>query len=212
MLTFGLPKGRLQKPLLALLKELGPLPDDLASRRLVLERGDLRFLPLKDPDVPTYVEHGAADLGVVGSDVLLEHPANVLEPLDLGFGRCTLALAGYPETDLRAIHARGALRVATKYPRTARRMLAQRGLVGEVIESAGSVEVSVLAGLADCIVDLVETGKTLESNGLVILEPLIDISARLVINRAAFRLRSAELMQLTETLKRRAREAGHEAT
>lgn len=213
MITIALPKGRLQKPLLELLGESGPTAEDLASRRLVLDREDLglRFVPLKDPDVATWVERGAADVGVVGSDVLGESPADVLEPLDLGFGRCTLALAGPEGLDLAALHARGHLRVATKYPRSAARALAARGLVADVIPQSGSVEVAVLAGLADCIVDLVETGLTLRENGLVVLEPIATITARVVVNRVAWRLRHREVHALLDLLRARALEAGHAA-
>jgi ATP phosphoribosyltransferase len=211
MLTFALPKGRNQAPLLQLLGELGPTAGDLASRRLVLERDALRFLPLKDADIAAYVERGTADLGVVGSDLLVEEEADVLEPLDLGLGRCILAIAGLPGLDLAALHARGTLKVGTRYPRTTARSLAGRGLAAEVIPLSGSVEVSVLTGLADCIVDLVETGRTLRENGLVVHETLMQVSARVVVNRAAFRLPSAEVQAVLHTLRRRALEAGYEA-
>lgn len=190
-LTVALPKGRLMKPLLARLGALGPTEADLATRKLVLERGDWRFLPLKDPDVPAYVARGVADVGVVGSDVLGEGVADLLIPAALGLGGCRLCLAGRPELDLAALHAAGRLRVATKFPRTAARALAERGLIAEIVPLSGSIEVAVLTGLADAIVDIVETGKTLHENGLVVHETLAEVSARVVINRAAWRLRPA---------------------
>ncbi|MGK0347249.1 MAG: ATP phosphoribosyltransferase [Myxococcota bacterium] len=188
-LTFGLPKGRMLKALVARLGEQGPTAEDLASRRLVLERGPWKFLPLKDPDVPVYVERGVVDVGVVGSDVLAENGADVLVPYDLGLGKCRLCLCGPADLDIAALHAQGTLRVASKYAKTAARALAERGLIADIVPLQGSVEVSVLTGMADAIVDLVETGKTLEENNLVVLETLAEVSAHIIVNRAAWHLR-----------------------
>ena len=186
-LRVALPKGRIQKHVL---KALGdPFLD--ASRALVIDGkdGHLRFLLVKDPDVPAYVERGAADVGIVGLDVLREETHDVLEPLALPFGRCEMCLCSRPDVDLRAIARQRTVRIASKYPALAKEALAARGLPVEVIELKGSVELSVLVDLADAIVDLVETGETLKQNGLVVIERLFESTARVIVNRAAFRSR-----------------------
>lgn len=203
MITVGLPKGRLAAPVLDALGDLAPDLAALDSRALVVpgRTGQVRFLMLKPPDVPAYVEHGVADLGVCGLDVLRESPADVLEPLVTRLGVCQLCLCGLPGTDLGARMRAGRLRVATKYPRLAGEALAARGLVAELIPLHGSVELAVMVGLADAIVDLVETGATLRANGLVVYEELVRSSARVIVNRAAFALREAELGRVLERLE-----------
>jgi ATP phosphoribosyltransferase len=173
--------------------------DDLASRRLAVDAvcGRYRFVFVKPADVPVYVEHGIADCGVVGRDVLLESGADVLQPLDLGIGRCRLAVAARAG---EALTPTGMLRVATKYPRIAARHFAGRGVPVEIIELSGSVELAPVLGLADCIVDLVETGRTLAENGLAVTETITESSGRLVVNRASYQLKGAAVGELLDAL------------
>ncbi len=188
-LTLALPKGRLLRPALELLRRAGVdgLPAG-ESRRLIFTdpaRG-LRVLFLKPMDVPTYVEYGAADLGIVGKDVLLEQEPDLYEPLDLGFGHCRLVVA-----EPRALWERDDpakwswVRVATKYPNLTRRYFAERGIQVEVVRLDGSIELAPLVGLAERIVDLVQSGETLRANGLVEVAEIVRSTARLVVNRAA---------------------------
>jgi ATP phosphoribosyltransferase len=201
-LTVALPKGRLLQPAASLFRRLGwPCELDNGSRQLlVLESnggGDapdqLRFLLVKPADVPVYVEYGAADLGIVGQDVLWESGRDVYEPLELGFGQCRLVLAGQPAQRERNFRLATGLRVATKYPRQARAHFRQRGLSVEIIPLTGSIELAPLVGLADLIVDVVETGR---ENGLVELEEIVACQAILIVNRATHRLRLAEIRRL----------------
>ncbi|MCL2012866.1 MAG: ATP phosphoribosyltransferase [Cystobacterineae bacterium] len=209
MLRIALPKGRLKKTVLQLLGPQAPDAEALSSRKLLLTQGPLEFLPLKDADIPIYVERGGADVGIVGSDVLNESKADVLEPLDLGFGICKMVFCGKPHTSLAALHASGQLRVATKFPRTTLRALQQRGLMGDLIPLYGTIEVALLTGMATAIVDLVETGRTLQENGLVVLEEVAPISARVIANRASFWLRRHEVDAFLQLLSTRANEAGY---
>lgn len=199
-LTIALAKGRVLAPTVLALRRAGLYPpEDLEeSRKLVVddEREDIRYLLAKPVDVPTYVEHGAADMGIVGKDVLVESMADVHELLDLGIGRCRLVVAGRPETDLRGVR-----RVATKYPRFARAYFRELGLQIEVIDLHGSVELAPLIGLSDCIVDLVETGRTLAENGLTALGELAQISSRLVANRRSYQLLGAEIDRVARGLE-----------
>lgn len=205
-LTLAIPKGRLAKALASRLHALGVASEDLADsdRRLVREtKGSppLRFLLLKPDDVPTYVEHGAADLGVVGRDVLLERQCDVFVPLDLGIGRCRMVVAA-PDAPSRAHHGPAAIpRVATKYPRIATAHFAAKGAEVEVIYVGGSVELAPIVGLADLIVDLVETGETLRQNGLSVRESVCDVSAVVIANRVSFRLRRDEITPVLAALR-----------
>lgn len=201
-LTVALPKGRLLEPAAELFRRLG-WPCDLGNgsrQLLVTEANDagekLRFLLVKPADVPVYVEYGAADLGIVGQDVLWESGRDVYEPLQLGFGRCRLVLAGQPSQRERNFRLATGLRVATKYQRQARAYFRQRGLSVEIIPLTGSIELAPLVGLSDLVVDVVETGRTLRDNGLVELEEIVACQAILVVNRAAHRLRLAEVRGL----------------
>ena len=210
MITVALPKGRTLQATLDRFARAGLSPEeDLAATRklIVPARGaQARFVLLKDPDVPLYVERGAADLGVCGLDHVLESGADLLVPLDLGFGACRLCLAaprdsavarGWRSGDSGAEKGRS-LRVATKYPRLTARAFGRRGIPLDVVRLSGSVELAAVADLADAIVDLVETGRTLEENGLVVLEDLLQVSARLVVNRASYRLKLEELLPVLE--------------
>lgn len=203
-LRVALPKGRIHKDALELLGARAPAPASLASRALVhpASDGSLSFVMVKDPDVPSYVERGAADVGICGLDVLSERSADVLEPLVTSWGRCRMSLAARRETDVAALARRGTLRIATKYPRIARAALAARGLPAEIVELQGSVELAVVAELADAIVDLVETGATLRANGLEEKEALFVSTARVIVNRAAWRLRPDEVLSVLDVFAR----------
>ncbi|MGH9880334.1 MAG: ATP phosphoribosyltransferase, partial [Pyrinomonadaceae bacterium] len=178
-----------------------PIPTDAqASRRLAIEdeSGNHRFIFVKPADVPVYVEHGIADCGVVGRDVLLESEADVLQPITLDIGCCRIAVAA-PE-DMPG-NGYGMLRVATKYPHIATQHFGALGQPVEIIELSGSVELAPLLGLADCIVDLVETGRTLRENGLKIVAVIAESSARFVINRASYQLKARAIGSLIATLQ-----------
>ena len=200
-LTIAVAKGRLQTEALDLLARAGLSVSGamLSSRRLAVEdeSGRYRLIFVKPGDVPIYVEHGIADCGVVGRDVLLESEADILQPLSLGIGRCRMVVAAPSETPLSGYRA---LRVATKYPRVTARHFGSRGLSVEIIQLSGSVEVAPQLGLADCIVDLVETGTTLRENGLRIVEVIAESTARLVINRASYQLKAEAVAHLINSL------------
>jgi ATP phosphoribosyltransferase len=200
-LTIALSKGKLLPGTEALFRRAGLAFPDGEGRRLVIEAARLRFLFVKDMDVPTYVEYGVADCGVAGRDVLLETGADVLEPLDLGFGRCRLVVAS-PAGSAFAPDRSATTRVASKYPKVAAAHFLGRGLAVEVVRLAGSVEIAPGLGLADCIMDVVETGRTLAENGLEVIETVAESSARLVVNRASFHARREEMQGLVQTLRR----------
>ena len=200
-LTLAIAKGRLQADALVLLQRAGlKLPTDPAStRRLTLEdeSGRYRLIFVKPVDVPVYVEHGIADAGIVGRDVLLESEADLLQPLALDLGVCRIVVAARSGATLDRF---GMLRVATKYPRIAAQHFGARGVAVDLIELSGSVELAPVLGLADCIVDLVETGRTLEENGLSIVRVITESSARLVVNRASYQLKAAAIGQLIKSV------------
>ena len=199
-LTVALSKGKLLSGTRDLFRRAGlPFPDG-ETRRLVVPVDGLRFLFVKDGDVPTYVEYGVADCGIAGRDVLLEAGSDVFEPLDLGFGRCRLVVARPSGAAPAAVAS--TVRVATKYPKVAAGHFLGRGVSVEVVSLAGSVEIAPGLGLADCIVDVVETGRTLRENGLVEVEDVAESSARLVVNRASFHAQRAAVKGLVETLER----------
>ncbi|OYT71971.1 MAG: ATP phosphoribosyltransferase [Chloracidobacterium sp. CP2_5A] len=204
VITLALAKGRLQCAALARLAEGGVTvsPEQLDSRRLVLEEatGEYRFLLVKPGDVPIYVEHGVAQAGVCGRDILLEYEPDVYEPLDLDFGFCRLAVAGRTDTAWQAANRLSKLRVATKYPRVTQKHFQRRATPVDIIPLTGSVELAAVLGLADCIVDIVETGRTLDENGLTILETIAPVSARCIVNRAAFHLERPRIARLLERL------------
>lgn len=202
-LTIAIAKGRLQTEALALLAAAGfSVPDEVSSRRLAVEEqsGRCRFIFVKPLDVPVYVEHGIADCGIVGRDVLLEAEPDLLQPLTLAIGACRIAVAAPKALQ----NGHGMLRVATKYPRIAAKHFGALGQPVEVIELAGSVELAPGLGLADCIVDLVETGRTLRENGLQIIDIIAESSARLVVNRASYQLKPKALGRLIDALKQTA--------
>jgi ATP phosphoribosyltransferase len=205
-LKLALPRGALWSGTLDLLDRVGVATGDLRgdSRSLVFDSDGLVLVTMRSSDVPTYVEAGAADLGITGKDVLLEqHDRAVYELLDLRFGACRLVLAGRrgDESLGEAERRLGAMRIATKYPRTAERYFQETGRQAEVIEVKGSVELAPIAGLADGIVDLVDTGRTLADNDLEVREEITRCTARLVANRVAHKLRAAEVDDLVARLR-----------
>ncbi len=201
-ITIALSKGRIFKETLPLLAaaRITPLDDPETSRKLILSTSqpNVRLVIIRATDVPTYVQWGAADLGVAGKDVLMEHGGEGLyEPLDLRIARCRMMVAGVKDATLGARR----LRIATKYVRSTRRHFAAQGKQVEVIKLYGSMELAPLVGLADLIVDLVESGSTLKANGLVPLEHIADISSRLVVNKASWKMKHPTVMGLVETLR-----------
>ncbi len=200
-LTFALAKGRLAKDSMAILAEIGvKCHYEDGSRKLIFanhEEGYKFFLP-KASDVPTFVEYGAADIGIVGKDTLLEERRNLCELLDLGIGKCRMVVAGNPETNTNQHN----LRVATKYPNIAKEyFFQQKKQTVEIIKLNGSVELAPMVGLADVIVDIVESGVTLKENGLVVLEEICQISARLVVNRVSMKLKHEQISKIIRNLK-----------
>lgn len=200
-LTLAISKGRLQADALGLLQRAGLRfsSDALSTRRLAVEdeSGCYRLIFVKPTDVPVYVEHGVADCGIVGRDVLLEWEPDLLQPLALGIGVCRIVVAAKSEAIWNQF---GMLRVATKYPRIAAKHFGARGIAVDMIELSGSVELAPVLGLADCIVDLVETGSTLRENGLSIVEVITESSARLVVNRASYQLKADAIGQLIRSV------------
>jgi ATP phosphoribosyltransferase len=205
-LKLAVPRGALYGETLDILDAVGvdtsePRGD---SRSLIFETPQMTLVTMRPSDVPTYVESGAADVGITGKDVLLEQSDRVVyELLDLGFGRCTMVLAARTGNDRLAEAQRrlGMMRIATKYPRIAERYFEQTGRQVELVEVKGSVELAPLVGLGDGIVDLVATGRTLEENELEVREEIVVCTARFVANRVAHKLRSAEIDELTEKLR-----------
>ena len=200
-LTLAISKGRLQADALGLLQRAGLRlsSDVLSTRRLAVEdeSGCYRLIFVKPTDVPVYVEHGVADCGIVGRDVLLEWEPDLLQPLALDIGVCRIVVAAKSEAIWNQF---GMLRVATKYPRIAAKHFGARGVAVDMIELSGSVELAPVLGLADCIVDLVETGSTLRENGLSIVEVITESSARLVVNRASYQLKADAIGQLIRSV------------
>ena len=198
-ITIALSKGRIFKETMPLLKAAGieALDDPETSRKLILDTTseNIKLVIIRATDVPTYVEYGAADLGVVGKDVLMEHGGEGLyEMLDLNIARCKLMTAGLKDVEL----PQGQLKVATKFVNCARRYFAEQGRQIEVIKLYGSMELAPIVGLADCIVDVVDTGNTLRANGLVPQEHMADISSRLVVNKASMKIKHKQLKQILD--------------
>lgn len=202
ILTIALPKGKLFAPAAAMLAQAGLTAVGLcdSSRKLVIEGDGVRFIIAKTADVPTYVEYGAADLGVIGKDVLAEARRDVCELLDLGFGRCHLMMAVPEDTRRPALADYAHTRVATKFPHLAKRFFDAHGMQMEYVPLGGSIELGPIVGLAESIVDLVETGTTLRENHLVEVSSIMDSTARLIANRVSFRLKFARLSALRQRL------------
>lgn len=205
MITIALAKGRLMVKAIEVLESAGIECSQLKepSRRLFFFTPDrqIRFMLVKPNDVPTYVEYGIADMGIVGKDSLMEEGRSLYEMLDLNFGRCRLVVAGFP--DMRESWGTiPHIRVATKYPNIARYYFWQKGRNVEIIKLNGSVELGPLTGLSDVIVDIVESGRTLRENGLVVLEEICNVSARLVVNRVSLKMKNREMKALIDSIQR----------
>jgi ATP phosphoribosyltransferase len=206
-LTLALPKGRLLDPALELLRELGVTGIDPDSRKLIFRDAgrDLEILLLKPADVPAYVTYGAADLGIVGKDILLEQEPDVYEPLDLGFGFCRLVVAEPRSLWERDDPAKWSwVRVATKYPRLTEAYFSARGIQVEIVRLDGSIELAPLVGLAERIVDLVQSGETLRANGLVEVAEITRSTARVIVNRASMKTEHAAVTRLLDDMRARA--------
>lgn len=204
-LTFALTKGRLANKAMNLLESAGftceAMKEDTRKLIFVNEEQKLRFFLAKAGDVPTYVEHGVADIGIVGKDTIMEENRPLCELLDLGFGKCRIVVAGPKEAADKAFSTND-LRVATKYPSIAADYFYRmRKQTVEIIKLNGSVELGPLVGLADVIVDIVETGSTLDQNGLVILDEICSVSARMVVNRVSMKLHHERISRMVSALK-----------
>lgn len=203
-ITVALAKGRLAEKTIEILEKCGidcaPLKEN--TRKLVLcdAENRYRFIFVKPADVPTYIERGVADIGVVGKDTLLEESKDIYEMLDLGFGACRMCVAGFREKTESI--TQNTLRVASKYVHIAKDFYAAKGMDVDIVKLTGSVELGPVIGLTDVIVDIVESGKTLEANGLVVLEEICKLSARLVVNKVSLKTRKDEIMPLIESIRR----------
>lgn len=202
-LSIALTKGRLEKKTVAMLEKMGYGTENLKDkgRALVFEdtKKDIRYFLVKSNDVITYVNHGVADIGVVGKDTLMERGNQNYELLDLQIGKCKFCVASLPGKDV--FQKVGHVKIGTKYPHVAREYFLSRGIDVEVIKIDGSVELAPILGLADGIVDIVESGTTLKENGLVILEDVCPISARVIVNKASFKLKREEIMAVVHDLE-----------
>jgi ATP phosphoribosyltransferase len=196
-MRIAIPKGRLQNETLALFAGAGydtPTDADIASRRLVFDRGGIEWILVKDCDVPVYVEYGAADAGVAGLDQLLEHDSTAYQPVDLPFGRCRMMLIGAPGA--QRIEEIAMPKIATKYPRITRHWLDSRGLRADIVPLGGSVELAAVLNLTTHVVDLVETGETVRVHKLVMQELVAEISPRLIVGKDAYRTRPAIVREM----------------
>ncbi len=205
-LTFALTKGRLARKTLEIFEKAGITCEEMKdtdSRKLIFvnEEHKLRFFLAKGPDVPTYVEYGAADIGIVGKDTILEEGRSMYEVLDLGFGKCRMCVCG-PETAREHLRHQELIRVATKYPNIAKDYFYnKRHQTVEIIKLNGSIELAPIVGLAEVIVDIVETGSTLRENGLQVLEEIVPLSARMVVNQVSMKMENDRIGKLIYDLK-----------
>lgn len=205
-LTFALTKGRLAKKTLEMLESIGITCEEMKdkdSRKLIFvnEEHKLKFFLAKGPDVPTYVEYGAADIGVVGKDTILEEGRNVHEVLDLGFGTCKMCVCGYEEAKELLLH-KELIRVATKYPNIAKDYFYnKKHQTVEIIKMNGSIELAPIVGLSEVIVDIVETGTTLRENGLDVLAEVCPLSARMIVNPVSMRMENERIKELITELR-----------
>jgi ATP phosphoribosyltransferase len=201
-LTIAMPKGRIFEEAAHLMRKAGyQLPEEFdESRKLILdiEEANMRFILAKPMDVVTYVEHGVADVGIAGKDVMMEENRDVYEVLDLKISECHLAVAGLPNNEIRDV----APKVATKYPNVAAGYFREQGEQVEIIKLNGSIELAPLIGLADRIVDIVSTGQTLKENGLVEMERIADITSRLIVNPVSYRVKDQVIDELVEKLSK----------
>ena len=203
-ITIALAKGRLAEKAMEILQQCGIECDEMFrdTRKLIFfdKARKVRFIMVKPADVPTYVDHGVADMGIVGKDTLMEANLPLYEMADLKFGKCRLCIAGYPAGRDKSLTS-SVLRVATKYPEIAKSYYASKGISIECIKLSGSVELGPILGLSDVILDIVESGRTLVENGLVITEEVAEVSARLAVNRASLKIKAKALMPLIERIR-----------
>lgn len=205
-LTFALGKGRLAKKTLEMFEQIGITCEEMKdkdTRKLIFvnEGLKLRFFLAKGPDVPTYVEYGAADIGIVGKDTILEEGRNIYEVLDLGFGKCRMCICG-PENAKELLNHHELIRVATKYPRIAKDYFYnKKHQTVEIIKLNGSIELAPIVGLSEVICDIVETGSTLRENGLSVLEEVCPLSARMVVNQVSMKMENERITKLISDLK-----------
>ena len=202
-ISIALTKGRLEKETVKLLDKAGYGTEELKDkgRKLVFKdtKEDIKYFLVKAADSITYVEHGVADVGVVGKDTLLESDKNYYEVLDLGIGKCKFIVASLPEKDI--FKKIGHIKIGTKYPTVAREYFKKKNMDVEIIKIEGSVELAPILGLCDAIVDIMETGTTLKENGLVVFDTICDISARVIVNKASFKMKSEETQSLISRIK-----------
>ena len=205
-LTFALGKGRLAKKTLEMFEQIGITCEEMKdkdTRKLIFVNEDLKlkFFLAKGPDVPTYVEYGAADIGIVGKDTILEEGRNIYEVLDLGFGKCRMCICG-PENAKELLNHHELIRVATKYPRIAKDYFYnKKHQTVEIIKLNGSIELAPIVGLSEVICDIVETGSTLRENGLSVLEEVCPLSARMVVNQVSMKMENERITKLISDLK-----------
>lgn len=205
-LTFALGKGRLAKKTLEMFEQIGITCEEMKdkdTRKLIFvnEELKLRFFLARGPDVPTYVEYGAADIGIVGKDTILEEGRNIYEVLDLGFGKCRMCICG-PENAKELLNHHELIRVATKYPRIAKDYFYnKKHQTVEIIKLNGSIELAPIVGLSEVICDIVETGSTLRENGLSVLEEVCPLSARMVVNQVSMKMENERITKLISDLK-----------
>ncbi len=205
-IVFALPKGRLAEKTMDLLAQIGitcPEMDDKGTRKLIFRNEELgyKFFLAKPSDVPTYVEYGAADIGVVGKDTIIEEGRKFYEVLDLDMGKCKMCVCG-PESSREKLQHRELIRVATKYPNIAKDyFLNQKHQTVEIIKLNGSIELAPLVGLSEVIVDIVETGSTLRENGLVVLEEVCDLSARVVVNQVSMKMENERITKILSGIR-----------
>lgn len=202
-ISIALTKGRLEQETIKILDKASYDPSELKDkgRKLVFKdkTQDIKYFLVKAADSITYVEHGVADLGVVGKDTIIESDNNCYEVLDLGFGKCGFIVASLPENDI--FKKVGHVKIGTKYPKVAKDYFKKKGMDVEVIKIEGSVELAPILGLCDGIVDIMETGTTLKENGLVVLDRICEISARLIVNKASFKMKQKEIWEFIDRIK-----------
>lgn len=201
-ITFALCKGRLADRALGMLEAAGMIaPADTASRKLIFDSGDVSYFLAKGPDVPIYVERGAADMGIVGSDIIMEEGGGAYEVLDLGIGKCRMCVCGPSEASKLLLHGER-IRVASKYPNIARDYFYNvKHQTVDIIKLNGSVELGPIVGLSDVIVDIVETGSTLRENGLTVLEEIRPVSARVIVNQVSMQMKRGRVKEIIEALR-----------
>ncbi len=203
-ITFALPKGRLFDQTIDILKKSGVLKEYINqnTRKLILESEKFRFLVVRSKDVPTYVENGIADIGVAGDDVLLESLPDVYKPVDLKVGYCNIVVAGKPEDRDFYFSNPSSLAVATKYPKITQEFFSKKGINVKIFELYGSVELAPLVGLSHFIVDIVETGTTLRENGLVVIDTIRPSTAKLIVNRISYKLKSKNIFYVIDNIEK----------